>query len=407
MESVGTKPKLRVLLVDDHVVMRRSLRETIELTDGFEVVDEASSGSEAVAKVHELQPHLVLMDIKMPDMDGVAATRLIKSRYPEISVLALTAFGQMSWVSKMLEAGASGYLLKGGSTEDLIRSLNAVAEGGGALDAEVTTTVIEDLSRLYRKEQERAAALEDLDRMKSEFMSIISHELRTPVTVISAGVKTLRTRREKLDNETADSFLQTIEAQSDKLAQLIERILTVSMLHADELDFDSDRVRIDHVVSQIVDEIEPKLRKRIDLELRSCEGIGDPAKLRDIGSWIIDNALKYTKGRVRVSTSVESGLAKITVEDEGPGLTKETLDLVLSQPFLQGNSTNTREVGGLGLSIYLASRVLAAIGGRLEAASDPSEGSVFSIALQPAEPNEPDPATPAPSSWSGSVLLWK
>lgn len=404
----GARPKLRILLVDDHVVMRTSLRETIELTGDFEVVDEASDGHEAVAKVNDLRPQLVLMDMKMPGMDGVEATRLIKSAHPEVSVLALTAFGQMSWVAKMLEAGASGYLLKGGSTDDLLRSLNAVAEGGGALDKQVTSTVIEDMSRLYRKEHDRALALEDLDRMKTEFMSIISHELRTPVTVITAGVKTLRSRRDQLDAETTDSFLQAIEAQSEKLTQLISRILTVSMLHADQLDVGRNQVRTDEIVSGVIAELNDESRERIDLDLQPVTAVGDSAKLHDIVTWIIDNAIQYTKGRVRVSTSIENRETQITVSDEGPGIGKETLDLLLSQPFLQGNSSNTREVGGLGLSIYIASRVLTAIGGRLEASSDPAAGSVFTVALQPAlaEGEKEKTAGSTPSGWSGSVLRW-
>ena len=374
---------MRVLVVDDHASIRRTLRQLLELRDGFVVVGEGSNGSEAVRLVDELRPDLVLMDMNMPTMGGVEATGLIKQRHPDVKVLALTAFTDMSLVSSMVRAGASGYLLKGGSATELLDSLDAVARGRGALDKEVTRGVMDDMAELYRKEQERANTLQELDRMKSEFVSVVSHELRTPLTSIKGGVDMLRTNWAAIDEGVRSEFLDSIATQCDRLSRMVTQILTVSGIQRGGLGLEPAPFSLADVARAALEALSSRTVGR-DLVLQIDDGVqatGDRARLEEVAIALIDNALAFTPGPVAVSVVREGEEATLCVHDEGPGIPPDALPDLLDAPFTQGDSSSTRRVGGLGVSLYIARQVLSASGGRLEVETSPDTGSTFTMVL--------------------------
>ncbi len=143
--------KIRVLLVDDHEVVRMGLRALFELEDDITVVGEASDGREAVKRAGELAPHVVLMDIRMGDTDGVEACREVRSVAPGASVIMLTSFGTEDAVLGALMAGASGFLLKNTARADLLRAVRLVAQGQSLLDPAVTAKVTQRLVALATK----------------------------------------------------------------------------------------------------------------------------------------------------------------------------------------------------------------------------------------------------------------
>lgn len=138
---------IRLLLVDDHTVVRHGLRMVMDLEDGIEVVGEAANGEEAVRLTRELDPDVVLMDLKMPVMDGVEATRLIRACCPRTQVVALTSFIEDELVPRALQAGAVGYLLKNVSHEELAVALREAARGQSVLSPEVTQALVDAASR--------------------------------------------------------------------------------------------------------------------------------------------------------------------------------------------------------------------------------------------------------------------
>ena len=119
---------MRVLVVDDHADVRRALRRLLTLKTTFEVVGEAGDGLEAIELVSSLQPDVVIMDINMPGIDGIEATRRIKSIAPKVHVLAFTGSDEVPVISDMLAAGASGYVLKSDTSEGLVYALQAAAK---------------------------------------------------------------------------------------------------------------------------------------------------------------------------------------------------------------------------------------------------------------------------------------
>ncbi len=163
---------IRIMIVDDHEVVRSGLKSILEPEDDLEVVGEASSGSEAVEKVAQLEPGLVLMDIRMEEMSGIEACRLIKSSHPQVNVLMLTSFGEEEAVMASIMAGASAYLLKNVGRTELIRAIRGVAGGQNLLDPAVTKRVMERLAQLTVKEEEREVA--GLSGREKEVLALVA-----------------------------------------------------------------------------------------------------------------------------------------------------------------------------------------------------------------------------------------
>ncbi len=134
---------IRVLLVDDHAVVRSGLGAFLLVHDDLELVGEAGGGEEAVRLCEQLQPDVVLMDLVMPDMDGAAATRIIRERWPRIQVVALTSFKEKDLVQGVLEAGAIGYMLKNVSADDLAAAIRAAHAGRSTLAPEAAQVLIQ------------------------------------------------------------------------------------------------------------------------------------------------------------------------------------------------------------------------------------------------------------------------
>ncbi len=147
---------IRLMVVDDHEVVRTGLRAILEPEGDLVVVGEAASAREAIQKVRDLNPHVILMDVRMEGMSGIEACRLIKSAHPQVNVLMLTSFAEDEAVISSILAGASGYLLKNVGRADLLRAIRAVAGGQSLLDPSVTKSVMERLTSLATREHARA-----------------------------------------------------------------------------------------------------------------------------------------------------------------------------------------------------------------------------------------------------------
>lgn len=150
--------RVRVLLVDDQALFREGLRAVLAREEAVEVVGEAANGREALALCERLKPEVVLMDLRMPELDGVGATRRITAQYPRIRTVILTTFDDDEAIFEGLRAGAVGYLLKDASGARLVEAIGAAARGEAFLQPSIATKVIAELSRL----RERPAASESI-----------------------------------------------------------------------------------------------------------------------------------------------------------------------------------------------------------------------------------------------------
>jgi len=166
-------PAIRVLLVDDHAVVRRGLRGFFELLDDIEVVGEAENGRLAIEAARELLPDVVLMDLLMPDMDGIAATAAIKSELPDVEVVALTSFVEEARVTAALEAGASGFILKDADADDVAAAIRAAYRGEVHLDPAVAGL----LARRVRERAPAAPTSEPLTEREREVLGLVARGL--------------------------------------------------------------------------------------------------------------------------------------------------------------------------------------------------------------------------------------
>jgi DNA-binding NarL/FixJ family response regulator len=138
--------KIRVLLADDHVLVRQGIRQFLEDAEDIEVVAEASDGAQALHLVETHQPDIAVLDIRMPEVTGVEATRRIKQHYPQVRVLILTAYDDDPYVFALLQAGADGYVLKTASADELVRAVQTVYGGSSALSPEIASKVIQQMT---------------------------------------------------------------------------------------------------------------------------------------------------------------------------------------------------------------------------------------------------------------------
>ncbi|MBC8477707.1 MAG: response regulator transcription factor [Dehalococcoidia bacterium] len=156
---------IKVLLVDDHHVVREGLRRILEMDDAIDVIGEARSGEEAVAKAVALSPDVIVMDLKMPGMDGIAATREIKGKLPDVNVLVLTLYAE-DFVKQAMEAGVAGYLLKDSDSEQITRGVHQVYEGLSPIAPSLTRGLVTEFAKLSRSSRSSVLTPRQVDILK-------------------------------------------------------------------------------------------------------------------------------------------------------------------------------------------------------------------------------------------------
>jgi two-component system response regulator NreC len=192
-------PTIRVLLAEDHTIVRKGLRSLLEGKDEIDVVGEARDGREALRKTEQLHPDVVLIDIAMPGLNGIEATRQIKRRFPEISVLVLTMHDHPEYVRQMLHAGASGYVVKQAAPTDLLAAIEAVHRGESYLSPSISKTVIQEY--IHRSGTANGTdSYDELTPRQREVLQLIAeeHTTREIAVMLGISVKTVETHRANL-----------------------------------------------------------------------------------------------------------------------------------------------------------------------------------------------------------------
>jgi two-component system response regulator NreC len=190
--------KIRVLLAEDHTIVRKGLRSILNGEADLEVIGEAEDGREAVRKVEQLLPDVVLMDITMPALNGLEATRQIKKRFPEVKVLILTMHSTEEYIFQILRAGASGYVLKQAAITELVSAIRAVYGGDSFLSPSISRKVIEEYVR--KAETVAENSYDRLTDREREVLQLIAegHSSSEIAELLHISVKTVRAHRAHL-----------------------------------------------------------------------------------------------------------------------------------------------------------------------------------------------------------------
>jgi two-component system, NarL family, response regulator NreC len=205
--------EIRLMLVDDHDVVRTGLRSFLETQSGFKVVAEASSGELAIHIAEQIQPDVIVMDITMPLMDGLEATRQLKVLCPNCKVLALTVHEDKQYFFEMLAAGAAGYVTKQAAAEDLVAAIRAVASGQVYLQPTLARWLLDDYRRLLNQlpadgrgaldEEAGDKALEVLSDRERQVLELVADGFTNPQIGGQLGIsfKTVARHRERIMNK--------------------------------------------------------------------------------------------------------------------------------------------------------------------------------------------------------------
>jgi DNA-binding NarL/FixJ family response regulator len=191
--------KLRILIADDHALVRRGARAVLQSRRGWRVVGEASNGREAIEKTIELKPDVALVDIGMPELDGVEAVRQIRQAAPDTKILVLTMHDSDLMVHRALEAGASGYLLKSDLTDSLTKAVKAVAEGKRFLAPKVSEIVLESFLKMKSHYQPGDKSVSGTTPRETEIIGLLAEgksnkEIAALLHITVRTVETHRTR---------------------------------------------------------------------------------------------------------------------------------------------------------------------------------------------------------------------
>lgn len=193
---------IRIVLADDHQIIREGVRTLLSAEKDFEIIGEAEDGKEAIHLVEEKQPDILVMDISMENMDGIEATRQIHKKFPDVRIVALSMYQAKQYVSNMLEAGASGFLLKDCAGEELVTAIRSILKGKSYLSPEISEVVVSDYVNQLKTHKNSVENL--FTEREREVLRLVvdGKSTRQIADELFVSVKTIETHRQQIMKKT-------------------------------------------------------------------------------------------------------------------------------------------------------------------------------------------------------------
>jgi signal transduction histidine kinase len=393
----GGQGPVRVALVDDAPEVRQSLASALGQLSQIEIVGHAADGVEAIELVEREQPQVVIMDLKMPRMDGIKATRHVVSRLPDTAVLVLSAYGDESLVIEALMAGARGYLLKGTRATELAEAIVSAAGGQARIAGPVTRPVLERLVDALARERETRQAAEEarlaserLSQRQQQFVTMAAHELRTPVTALIGSLATLERLlggEGRLDPAELD-LLFASSRQARRLSRLIEDLTVVAENGSAGITVKPKAVELEQAITGVVGDLEHLGADRVKITCAAgLVAFTDPVRLAQVLTNLIRNALQYSPPETPVEAiaSAAPRCLEIAVADRGPGIPEEEVEHLFDRFGRESYGPTT----GLGVGLWTVRELLNAMNGKIEVERNQEGGATFRIQIPAAEAPQP------------------
>lgn len=360
-----------ILIVDDRPENLISLQKVLQ-ANNFEV-DTASSGEDALKKVLKNNYVLIILDVQMPDMDGFEVAEAISgfSKAKDTAIIFLSAVNtELRFITKGYLNGGLDYITKPVDINVLllkIKTFYRIYEQSRKLN-EVQEKLLEEIE--FRKLAENK---------KDEFISIASHELKTPLTSVKGYIQLLQRSLSRDDKTMAENHLAKASTQLEKLNDLIVDLLDISKIESGKLKFNMQSFCADNMVNNAIEMLQQanpdfkinKLGKTNEMVF------GDEIRLEQVVINFITNAIKYAPGtnQVNVTINIKDGQLYLSVKDFGIGIPKEQQHKIFDKFYRVEENSN--RFNGLGIGLYICAEIIARHGGKIGVNSVIDEGSEF------------------------------
>ncbi len=370
----------KILIIDDEPGIREGTKRILQ---NFKVdypfmdehidfqVLEAGTGKEGIEIIDRELPEILLLDNKLPDIQGVEVLEYVKNKHYDIIVVMITSYASLELAVKATRDGAYDFIPKPFTPQEIRASVENITK----------QIFLKRMTQTLNKTGKQ---------IRFQFLSVLSHELKAPLNAIDGYLKMIKERQ----------FGNQIDAYEEMLDRSMERIKGMRQLILDLLDLTKietgkptqklENVEIRKIIQMSVDTIRPyAIQKDVDVYINSRENIemkADAGEIEIIMNNLISNAVKYNKtgGRVDIFLEKKEGRIKITVSDTGIGLKNEDKEKIFDD-FVRIKSTQTREVTGSGLGLSIVKKIVDMYQGSIEVQSEPERGTTFIITL-----TEPD-----------------
>ena len=364
----------KILVVDDEQSVATTIKAILQL-DGNEVTA-VTSGKEALDLLERQEFDVVLTDLRLDDLDGIEILRETQKLWPDTVSIMLTGYASLESAVTALRSGAYDYLIKPSDVDELRATV------GRALER--------------RRLRQRLVELEQLDKLKTQFLSMASHELRTPLTAVSGFMQIARRRMGRLGAATdvpqpwreeaqkADETLDMANRQAKKLARLIDELLDVSRLQQGRVEMRLAEIDLGEIVREVGERMK-LLSKGHEIETK-VEGtapiVADRDRIEQVFENLVGNAIKYSPdaSRIEMTLRVNGANAVVSVRDHGIGIAPAEVEKIFGL-FYRSPDPRADHVGGLGLGLYISREIVSRHHGRLWAERNPDAGTTFHVTL--------------------------